>query len=798
MRLVLLLWQTLSHDYSRLLCFGLFRLLINASASKNSTAKAPTLLESLIIHVHRNTEAFLRGVLSLLQSLRVYGFALPVSLPTVKKVIFMWVKVFEMLKANIVKVLDGSARSAAASQKLSKSGLSASANLQKLPNLISDFLVAILTNLYDKTKAANVSVDEPTSTRCLDFGVAFWNFWTSMDDSNAASKRNVGLIAPLVECIGNRSVAEKPRASELLMIMLEAMLQAQTPLDDRTLALVDSIHSVAGLIESKKSTDFKRMTKKFRQIDRGSRYFANRLTYFEPQSAVAGKSISETRRSEWKASKSGSKSLTVTSTPQYEENEWKSTKKVAKGAAATRPMGSKAVIQTNRPMSAKAAAKAQAQMAIDLTGIAETNLDSATWKQNHSFYDDGPITASRSSESSSAGKEAKVKEAFSMSKVLDGMAQTRPPIYRGESSRALSKTPNQEVAVAEKEEEDEDDSLNYAALFYRIKSTQKPIPECSLKPFFRQLLQLCMPLLLTRDFENERSDRTLSPPGLTFTKSTEYINAYLPLLLEECNNEVQEALRKCYFGGGKSPHVLRYESEKPREGMRCLNFTITQVGETSTNSFKFQNERRGKFGNTADKAFRNGDVVLFRVATEARQQTSDFMGKREFLGVILISEAEKGKRRSTGSKPKDKTEEDETVKVLFLNDGELETATSEVESFAMETLAESAIADSEWKVHCLCNLVTSAREYISLRSVDMLPEHLRTTILTPNVYKSTQTELLLMTTVLDDLRKHNSADAESKIMKLLKRLDKMDVTLMDLRVSCTLIARCCEWTRCLL
>lgn len=769
-----------------MLCF--IRLLINASASKTSTAKVPTLLESLIIHVHRNTEAFLRGVLSLLQSLRVYGFALPVSLPTVKKVIFMWVKVFEMLKANIVKVLDGSARSATASQKPSKSGLSASANLQKLPNLISDFLVAILTNLYDKTKAASVSVDEPTSTRCLDFGVAFWTFWISMDDSNAASKRNVGLIAPLVECISNRSVAEKPRASELLMIVLEAMFQAQTPLDDRTLALVDSIHSVAGSIESKLSTDFKRMTKKFRKIDRGSRYFANRLTYFDPQSVVAGKSISETRRSEWKSSKSGAKSFTVTSTPQYEENEWKSTKsvkKIVKGALATKPMGSKAAIQTNRPMSAKAAAKVQADKTVDRTGISETNLDSTTWKQNHSFYDDGPTTTtSRNSESSSAGKEAKAKEAFSMSKVLDGMAQTRPPVYRGEKSHAPRKRPNQEVAVAENEEED-DESLNYAALFYRIKSTQKPIPECSLKPFFRQLLQLCMPLLLTRDFENERSDRTLSPPELTFSKSTEYINAYLPLLLEECNNEVQEALRKCYFGGRDSPHVLRYESEKPREGMRCLNFTIAQVGETSTNSFKFQNERRGKFGNTADKAFRNGDVVLFRVATEARQQTSDFMGKREFLGVILISEAEKGKRRSTGSKPKDKTEEDETVKVLFLNDGELEAATSEVESFAMETLSESAIADSEWKVHCLCNLVTSAREYISLRSVDMLPEHLRTTILTPNVYKSTQTELLLITTVLDDLRKHNSADAEGKIVKHLKRLDKMDVTLMDLRVSST-------------
>lgn len=734
--------------------------------------------------MHRNTEAFLRGVLSLLQSLRVYGFALPVSLPTVKKVIFMWVKVFEMLKANIIKVLDGSARSALTSQKPSKSGLSASVNLQKLPNLISDFLIAILTNLYDKTKAASVSVDEPTATRCLDFGVAFWNFWTSMDDSNAPSKRNVGLIPPLVECIGNRSVAEKPRASELLMIVLEAMLQAQTPLDDRTLALVDSIHSVGGSIESRKSTDFKLMTKKFRQIDRGSRYFANRLTYFEPQSSVAGKSISETRQSEWKPSKSGAKSLRVSSTPHYEENEWKSTKKSVKGDPAIRPMSAKGAIQANRPMSAKAALKEQSNKVVDLTGHQEIKLDS--WKQNHIFYGDEAITTSRKSKSSSAGQESKAKEAFSMSKVLDGMAQTRPSVHRGESSRVRSKKSSQEVAAAEKEEEEEDESLNYAALFYRIKSTQKPIPECSLKPFFRQLLQLCMPLLLTRDFESERSDRNLSPPGLTFSKSTEYINAYLPLLLEECNNEVQEGLRKCYFGGGASPHLLRYESEKPREGMRCLNFTIVQVGETSTNSFKFQNERRGKFGNTADKAFRNGDVVLFRVATESRQQTSDFMGKREFLGVIMISEAEKGKRRSTGSKPKDKTEEDETVKVLFLNDGELETATSEVESFALETLSESAIADSEWKVHCLCNLVTSAREYISLRSVDMLPEHLRTTILTPNVYKSTQTELLLMTTVLDDLRKHNSVDAEGKIMKLLKRLDKMDVTLMDLRVSSSL------------
>ncbi|KAG6622594.1 uncharacterized protein IUM83_05515 [Phytophthora cinnamomi] len=63
----------------------------------------------------------------------------------------------------------------------------------------------------------------------------------------------------------------------------------------------------------------------------------------------------------------------------------------------------------------------------------------------------------------------------------------------------------------------------------------------------------------------------------------------------------------------------------------------------------------------------------------------------------------------------------------------------------------------------------------------MLPEHLRTAILTPEAYKSTQSELITITSVLDELRADKSGESYAKIVKLLKRLDKMNVMLTDLR-----------------
>lgn len=750
--------------------------------------------------MHRNTEAFLRGVLSLLQSLRLFDFHLVIAVPTLKKIIFIWAKVFEMLGTSLQKIFEDTTASAVSEASdvstltVSSTGASSSqVKLQKLPILINDFLVSVLTSLYNPgaKKTQQPVMDEAVLVRILDFAVTFWVFWTEvMKDKNAATKRSAGLIVPLVRCMENGSAAEKPRAAELLMIVLETLLRGSVALDESTLRHVESVKSVSSLIASKKSTDFSRMAQKFRQLDKSTGWFSRRSTISDWRTK---REPDKSSSSSTGGASGGRDNGAFASAPPPRAPQSKVRKGINVEPIDLTGDSSSRAITSSRPMSAKAAARAQARMAVDLRGVGDVYSDP---RKNHSFYTESDHVAPRTREPLSADKDAKGKAsgsgaAFSMSQVIRGISH----VHGGSSSShgsQVSKADDrlaqkQAAAAAEaaKEEEAQDEALQFAGLFHRIKNTQKPIPVCSLLPFYRQLLQLCMPLLLTRQFEVERSEKVLPSPDLSFKKSSEYVNAYLPLLLEECNNELQEGLRKCYNGGGG--HLLRYESEKPREGMRCLNFTIAEVDENATtSSFAFKNSF-GNRGTPKDKVFRNGDVVLMRIIGGANHQSSGFMGNREFIGIILISDVEKSKKRVTLNKKPTDADEEENVKILFLNDGELDSVTEEVGSFSVETLSASAIADSEWKVHCIANLVTSAREYISLRSVDMLPEHLRTTILTPNVYKSTQTELILTTTAIDELRDAKAADADAKVIKLLRRLDKMEVTLMDLRVGIFLL-----------
>ncbi|KAG1701595.1 hypothetical protein DVH05_010896 [Phytophthora capsici] len=675
--------------------------------------------------------------------MRLYGFSQAVCLPTVKKLIFIWSRVFDMLGGDLGKAFQKASNARAtttSSNQVTDIGIAA-AHLLKLPNLINDFLIALLTNLFDPKVKLTVDITEATRVQCLDFGISFWKFWTSvLTDSGASSKRVIGLIAPLVECIARGSASENKRAAELLMTVLTCLLKGNTRLDETTLAMIDSIKSEAAAIESKQSTDFGRITKKFRQLDQASSFFTKRST----DSGGMKNIVDMTSRS---------KSKTKSSAMIF-------------GSAA-------------RPMSGKSAARAQSHELVDLTGIEQVSSEAAARRQ-HSFYSEEEYRAPARRESTPKGQASKSKTPFDMAQVIKGIAHSHPGSNKMVSERTRQKTNS--IATQPQEEEEEDTDLRFAALFHRIKTTRKPIAVCSLLPFYRQLLQVCMPVLLSGEFQNERSDKELQAPGLSFKKNADYVRAFLPLMVEECNNEVQEGLRKCSYSNGG--HLLRYESEKPREGMRCISLSVVQKDEGLLASSQPQFGGKGRPGRRFnEKLFRNGDVVLLRIATGSQTQ-SDFMGKREFLGVILISEAEKGRRQTSSTKKNSKNEEEEeTVKVLFLNDGELDNATASVRSFSTEVLAASAIAGTEWKLNPLCNLVTSAREYIALRSVDMLPEHLRTAILTPEAYKSTQSELITITSVLDELRGDKSSEGCSKIVKLLKRLDKMDVMLTDLRVS---------------
>ncbi|GMF56671.1 unnamed protein product [Phytophthora fragariaefolia] len=738
---------TSSVDQQRIM-YSLFRprLIGQYAADKKRPTQVPSPLEALLISVHRNSEAFLRGQLTMLQTMRLYGFAQAVCLPPVKKLIFVWSRVFDMLGGDLAKAFNKASNAkdlATSSYQVTDTGIAA-AHILKLPSLINDFLIALLTSLFDPKVKITVEITEATRVQCLDFGISFWKFWVSvLQDPIVASKRVVALIAPLVECISRGAASEKKRAAELLMTVLGCLLQGNTHLDEPTLTMIDSIKGEAAFIESKQSTDFGRITKKFRQLDRTSNFF--------------------TKRS---AGSSGMQSFVD----------------LASRSKPKLPLSSKSstsLLSSTRPMSGKSAARAQSRILVDLTGIEEVSNEAAA-RKHHSFYSEEEYRARPKREPVPQGQTPKSKTPFDMVQVIKGISHSHPGSNKAVRVERRSESANKQPQENEKEEkEEEDNDLRFAALFHRIKTTRKPIAVCSLLPFYRQLLQVCMPVLLSGEFQNERSDKELKSPVLSFKKSADYVHAFLPLMLEECNNEVQEGLRKCSYGN--AGHLLRYEAEKSREGMRCISFSIVQKDEglLASSQSKFGGRRPGRGFN--DKLFRNGDVVLLQISVGSQSQ-SDFLGKREFLGVILISETEKGRRQSSSTKKSSKNEEEESVQVLFLNDGELDNATASVRSFSTEVLSASAIADTEWKVNPLSNLVTSAREYIALRSVDMLPEHLRTAILTPEAYKSTQSELITITSVLDELRADKSSGSEAKIVKLLKRLDKMDVMLTDLRL----------------
>ncbi|CAI5724085.1 unnamed protein product [Hyaloperonospora brassicae] len=724
------------------------RLICQYAVDKMRLAQAPSPLEAVIFSVRRNAEAFLRGQLSMLRSMRLYGFSQAVCLPAAKKLMFVWSRIYDLLSVDLEnvfnKVADAKAKTTS-SHHVTDTGIAA-AHLLKLPNLINDFLIALLASLFGPKAKHAIEITETTRVQCLDFGLKFWKFWTSVSkDSVVSSKRVVGLITPLVECIARGSASENKRAAELLMTVLGCLLEGNTRLDEVTLNMIDSIKGEAASVESRQSTDFGRMTKKFRQLSQNSQFFTKRST----GSGGAKKLTDMTSRS--------------------------------KSAIPPRTKSSAGTLNyALTSMSVKSAGKAQDRKLIDLSGADEVSNQAAARKQ-HSFYSEEEYHTASKKASSLVVVAPSSKSPFDMAQVIKGVSHSHPSSSTKTipSERPTKQVDRDVIEHMDEEKKEEDVGLRFAALFHRIKATRKPIATCSLLPFYRQLLQVCMPVLLSGEFQDGRSDKELQAPGLSFTKNADYVRAFLPLMLEECNNEVQEGLRK--YCRGNRGHLLRYESEKPREGMRCISFSIVQKDEALLTGFqaKFGGKRRPRSG-FDEKLFRNGDVVLLQISAESQNQGS-LMGKREFLGVILISETEKGRRQTSSTKKNSKDRDEECVTVLFLNDGELDNATASVRSFATEVLAASAITDTEWKVSPLCNLVTSAREYIALRSVDMLPEHLRTAILTPEAYKSTQSELITITSALTDLRSKHSRDSRSDIVKLLKRLDKIDVMLTDLR-----------------
>ncbi|TDH65682.1 hypothetical protein CCR75_000687 [Bremia lactucae] len=715
------------------------------TAEKSQPTHLPSPLEAFLISVHRNAEAFLRGQLSMLQSMRLYGFQHAVYLPAVKKLIIAWSRVFDMLSSDLKTAFHKASVSkdlTTLSLQISDTGITAN-HLIKLPSLLNDFLVSLLTALFDPTVTLTVEITEATRVQCLDFGISFWKFWiNSLKDPTVSSTRVIGLIHPLVECIARGSMSERKRAADLLMTVLKCLLKGNTCLDDTILSMIDSIKGEAAAIESNQSTDFGSQTKKFRQLVKSSQFFMKRSQDSNSYKA----STSFTARSE------------------------------AKHALDPKALRSKPK-SLIRPMSGKLAARAQGYALVDLSGIEEVSNIAAARKQ-HSFYSEEQYNLPSKSEMAVKEQAMKKNTSFNMAQVIKGISHTHTnsiKTIQAKQLKQLKQPTNANVGEVSKEKESEDTDLRFAALFHRIKTMRKPIAICSLLPFYRQILQAAMPDLLSDDFKTENSNDELQIPSLSFKKSADYVRAFLPLLVAECSNEVQEGLRRSGYSNGG--HLLRYVSEKPREGMRCLNFSIVERDEGLLASSRCKERPNNSYN---EKLLRNGDIIFLQAAGES-QNRSGHIRARTFLGVVLISETEKGRRQTFGTEKSSKIDVEESVSVLFLNDGELDRATTSVHAFSSELLTSSAIASSEWKVKSLCNLVTSAREYIGLRSVDMLPEHLRSVILTPDAYQSTQSELITITSALDNLRRESSNKSCAQIVKILKRLSGMNVMLTDLR-----------------
>lgn len=405
----------------------------------------------------------------MLQSMRLYGFSEAVCLPAVKKLIFVWSRVFDMLGGDLQKAFQKASTAkamASSSNQVTDTGIAA-AHLLKLPSLINDFLITLLTSLFDPKAKITVEITEATRVQCLDFGISFWKFWVSvLKDPTASSKRVVALIAPLVECIARGAVSEKKRAAELLMTVLGCLVQGNTRLDEPTLTMIDSIKGEAASIESKQSTDFGRMTKKFRQLDQTSNFFTKRST----GSSGRQNFVDMTSRSKSKLpprAKSSTTSMLSSST---------------------------------RPMSGKSAARAQNRAMVDLTGIEEVSNEAAARKQ-HSFYSEVEYHAPSKRDLSPRGQAQQSKTPFDMAQVIKGISHSHPgsnKAIRVERQQSTERAVNQ---PEDEEEEEEDTDLRFAALFHRIKTTRKPIAVCSLLPFYRQLLQVCMPVLCRASFK---------------------------------------------------------------------------------------------------------------------------------------------------------------------------------------------------------------------------------------------------------------------------------------------------------
>ncbi|OQR89553.1 ATP-dependent helicase [Thraustotheca clavata] len=270
--------------------------------------------------------------------------------------------------------------------------------------------------------------------------------------------------------------------------------------------------------------------------------------------------------------------------------------------------------------------------------------------------------------------------------------------------------------------------LRMLATIRHIRNMRKPLHPSSLYPFYKQILAATQ----SDPRHKSKKDEKLEKPAISFPSSSDYGLAFYPLLLEEVQSDINE----CWVNTNGPTIGLRFDTENSREGLRIVTFTFIQRAKK--------------------KLFRKNDVLLFKSTLSAE------------IACTGIFVPDDDNRRLM------KKNDQEDIRVAMLAAGDTEMSMA---------LQDTLIIGSEWNVRVIGNLTTSAREYLALMAIDLIPQHLRSVLLKPDKYKSTQSTVLELISDLDTLRDKPSPESDAKLMTYLSTLDELPMKLEDLRVT---------------
>ncbi|KDO29704.1 hypothetical protein SPRG_05655 [Saprolegnia parasitica CBS 223.65] len=365
-----------------------------------------------------------------------------------------------------------------------------------------------------------------------------------------------------------------------------------------------------------------------------------------------------------------------------------------------------------------------------------------------SFYDDVDYEAIRKRREQQASKEGPISGSAKPSKSRTVSVLGYQPAFGG-ASAATTTVPSTSAPSPPKEAaKPPKDALPAPVLkmigtIRHIRSMRKPLHPSSLYPFYRQILLASQ---IDPRFKTSTS-ADLAKPSISFPSSIEYGHAFLPLLLEEVQCDIAQG-----FGGNGPTMGVRLETETMKENLRVVTFAYLQ--------------------RPMKRLIRKNDVV--RVTSTLVQLTFATRMDISCPSRTLKLRARVFTCPRTTINSRKKGTNDDKVRVLLLTASDKEMPV---------VLLDTLIGGSEWNVRVVGNLTTSAREYLALMAIDFIPLHLRSVVLQPYKYKSTQSTVLGLISDIDTLRDAPSTEGDKTLMAHLGILDDLPMKLEDLRVT---------------